>query len=328
MTVPRATATTPLPSLAAAPPARRAERHPHPEGHGLPVRLALRATPPAGRRYALTSFWEARHADRVQRTTLEKVLTLHYAPVSAGLARLTYREAPPVLRKPDPSAFEKAVLLLASLYQHLELDVSPTGHLLALRNHAAVLEAWKAVEQELVRRSGGDDDVTQDLRAAVGPLLHDPANLLASLRYDYAFGWLLPDFYGQRFESGWRYTNPRRFGRFFAAADLWFTERLELGSAPAAGQATLHLRGPLDAARTDLAAVARQVDAERAAAGAIDLATDPATDPAVVSGAYEATYQLDQATGWPVTLDASVRCQAGAGYRKEYFFRLEQLPSL
>ena len=312
---------------------RRAERHPYAEGYGPPVRLALQATPPAGLRYALTCFWEARHAGRVQRTTLEKVLTLHYLPVSAHLAHLTYREAPPVLRKPDTSAFEEAVLLLASLYQHLELDVAPTGQLLALRNHADVLATWRAVEPELVRRSGGDDDVTQALQAAMNTLLQDPAALLASLGYDYAFGWLLPGFYGQRLEGGWRYTQPRCFGRFFAEADLWFTERLALGSAPAAGQTTLHLGGPLDTTRTDLAAVARQVDAERAAASTADPAAgaDPtlaATDPATISGAYEATYQLNQATGWPLALEASVRCQAGTEYSKEYFFRLEQLPAL
>lgn len=294
----------------------------------MPVRLALQTTPPAGVRYALASFWEARHAGRVQRTALEKAVTLHYVPVGAGRARLTYLEAPPVLRKPDLSAFEKAVLLLASLYQHLELDVSATGQLLALRNHAAVLATWRAVEQELVRRSGGDDDVTQDLRAAMHALLQDPANLLASLGYDYAFGWLLPDFYGQRFESGWRYTQPRCFGRFFAAADLWFAERLELGDAPADGQATLQLHGTLDTARTDLAAVAQQVDAEREAAGAAGSAPMEPTDPAAVSATYDATYQLDRATGWPVALDVSVRCQAGTEYSKEYFFRLEQLPAL
>ena len=221
MTLPHAT--TPLPSVAGASPIRQTEKHPHPEGHALPVRLALQGTAPAGLRYALTCYWEARHAGRVQRTMLEKKLTLHYLPVSAERARLTYLEAPPVLRKPDLSAFEKAVLLLASLYQHLELDVSPTGQLLALHNHAAILETWDAVEQELVRRSAGEDDVTQDLRTAMGTLLQDPANLLASLGYDYAFGWLLPDFYGQRFESGWRYVRPRSFDRFFAEAAcvLW-----------------------------------------------------------------------------------------------------------
>lgn len=326
MTLPQAP--TLLPPVAVGLPVRQAEQNPHPEGHALPVRLVLQATPPAGVRYALTSFWEARHADRVQRTTLEKEVTLHYVPTGAATARLTYREAPPVLRKPDLSAFEKAVLLLASLYQHLELDVSATGQLLALRNHAAVLATWQAVEQELVRRSGGEDDVTQDLRTAVHALLQDPANLLASLGYDYAFGWLLPDFYGQRFESGWRYTQPRCFGRFFAAADLWFAERLELYPAPADGQATLQLRGTLDTTRTDLAAVAEQVDAEREAASGTGPAPAPPTDPATVSATYEATYQLDQATGWPVALDVSVRCQAGAGYSKDYFFRLEQLPAL
>lgn len=317
-------ALVPLP-LAQPPGTRRAERQPHAGQYGLPVRLTLQATPPAGLRYALTSFWEARHAGSVQRTTLEKALTLHYVPASArAAARLTYLAAPPVLRKPDPSAFEKAVLALAALYQHLELDVSPVGQLLALRNHPAILQTWQAVQKELRRRSGGDDDVTQDLLGAVGALLRDPAALLASLSYDYAFGWLLPDFYGQRFESGWRYEQPRCFARFFAEADVWFGERLELGSAPIAGQATLHLRGQLDAARTDLAAVAEQIRAERAAAG---LAA-PAPDAAAVSGEYEATYHLDQATGWPVALDASVRCRAGAAYSKEYFFRLEQLPPL
>lgn len=312
------------PATVLPPPAlRQAERQPYPAEHGPPVRLALRATPPAGLRYALTSFWEARHVGQVQRTTLEKTLTLHYVPAGAQAARLTCLADPPALRKPDPSAFEKVLLLLAALYQRLELDVSSAGQLLALRNYTAILETWEGVQQELVRRSGGEDEVTRQLLASVGALLQHPAPLLASLGYDYTFGWLLPNFYGQRLESGWRYVQPRCFARFFAQADLWFTERLELVGAPAGGPVTLRLSGPLEMARTDLAAVAEQITAERAAAGA----TGPATDPASLSGSYEATYQLDQATGWPVALDASVQCQAGAAYRKEYFFRLEQLPA-
>lgn len=320
MTMPHAASLSPLPAANT----RRAERYPYAAESLLPIRLALHATPPAGLRYALTSFWEERHSGRVQRTTVEKALTLHYVPMRGEVARLTYLADPPVLRKPDPSAFEKAILLLASLYQQLELDVSPTGELLALHNHATIRHTWDAVEQELLRRSGGDDEVTQALRESVAALLQDPANFVASLRRDYAFGWLLPNFYGQRFEGGWRYVQPRCFARFFAAADLWFDERLELASTPAAGPVTLRLRGQLDPARTDLPAVARQIDAERAAAGA----DAPATDPAAVRGEYEATYQLDQATGWPLALDANVRCQAGAEYSKEYFFRLEQLPAL
>lgn len=303
---------------------RRAVLNPHSAEYSLPVRLFLHATPPGGVHYALTSFWEERHGGRVQRTTIEKNLTLHFEWASAGQGHLTYLAALPTLRKPDPSAFEKAVLLLASLYQHLELDVSPTGQLLALRNYAAILATWQAVQQELMQRSGGEDDVTQQLLASVGALLQTPTSLLTSLGYDYAFGWLLPDFYGQRFESSWRYEQPRCFARFFAAADLWFTERLEVGSAPAVGQVALHLRGQLDTSRTDLLAVAEQIDAERAATGV----EPPATTPAAVSANYEATYFLDQTTGWPMALDASVRCEAGTDYCKEYFFRLEQQPTL
>ncbi len=303
---------------------RRAERHPYFAEFQLPTQVILRATPPAGVRYALTSFWEERHTGRVQRTTVEKELTLHYVPPATGPAHLIYLATDAAIRKPDPTAFEKALVALAALYQHLELEVAPTGQLLALRNHAAILQTWQAVQQELVRRSGGADEITQLLLASVDDLLQNPAHFLVSLRRDYAFGWLLPDFYGLRLESGWRYTQPRCFARFFGGADLWFDERLELVSAPAVGPVTLRLHGSLDLTRTDLPAVARQVEAERLAAGA----TAPATDPTTVRGELEATYQLDQATGWPLALDASVYCQAGAEYRKEYFFRLEQLAAL
>jgi hypothetical protein len=50
--------------------------------------------------------------------------------------------------------------------------------------------------------------------------------------------------------------------------------------------------------------------------------------PPLLTAAYEATYRFDQATGWPVALDVSVRYQTGPVYSKEYFFRLEQLPVL
>ena len=319
MTVPP---TLPTP-LADGPTARHATRILYPEEQYLPVRLALRVTPPGGLPYALTSFWETRHAGRVQRTTIEKNLTLSYELLFNGMGRLTYLAAPPMLRKPDPSALEKALVLLASLYQRLELLVSADGQLLSLQNHAAILETWQAVQQEMVRRSGGEDEVTQVLLTSLSQQLQDPASLLESLRYDYAFALLLPDFYQQRFESGYRYEQLRVFPRFFADADLWVSEQLEVGAPAAPGQATLHLRGTLDASRTDLAAVAQQVDAERAAAGA----ASPPTDPAALHAGYEATYQLDQATGWPLALDASVWCQAGSAYRKEYFLRLEQLPT-
>ncbi len=307
----------------AAPPPR--ELRPAHERIGyLPVRLHRQATPPAGLRYALTSFWEERWPGRVQRTTIEKSLTLHYAPDATGGGRLTYRADPPKLCKPDLTALETILLLLAPLYQHLELTVAPTGQLLALHNHEAIRRTWAAIRPELLRRAGGgEDEFTQLLLASVEAQLQVPAQLLASLAFDYAFAFLLPDCYGQLLEGDYYYPRARELPKFFADSALCLHERLALQPA-AVGRVALQSRGTLDAARTNLAAVARQVDAARQAVDA----TAPTTDPATLRADYEATYQLDAATGWPLLLDASVRCYAAATYSKEYFLRLEQLPPL
>jgi len=259
----------------------------------------------------------------VKRTTLEKKLVLTGELVGKGpVLRCLLTTTQSTFQKPDPTALEKTLLLLATLYQHLELDVSPAGSLLALHNQAQVRQTWPQVQAELVHRSGGEDSVTQRLLAGVDQQLQHPAQLLASLRFDYALGFLWPNFYQQRFEREYRYGQTRCFPLFFPDTDCWFSERLEVGEPPTAGQVKLLLRGALDATRTDLPAVARQVDATLAAAG--NGANRPPTTPAAVQGTFEAVYQLDATTGWPVCLDASVCCRANEEYSKEYFLRLEQ----
>ncbi|RZK32638.1 MAG: hypothetical protein EOO63_00740 [Hymenobacter sp.] len=237
---------------------------------------------------------------------------------------MTYKATALRLHKPDPSALERAVLLLGSLYQELELDVAPTGRLLALRNHATIVQTWAAVQDELVARSGGDE-LTMELLASVEAQLQRPQQLLASLRHDYAFGFLLPNCYQQRFESGFRYEQAVGFPHFFATVDLWCCERLELLAPLAPGRATLRLAGSLDSSRTDLAAVGRAMDVALGLAG---YGSKAPTLPGAVRAAYEATLEVDVATGWPVAVEASVRCYVDAVYSKEYFLRLEQLPTL
>ena len=273
--------------------------------------------------YSVSSFWEERRPDAVQRTSLSKTIRLHWEQTLPGRPVLTYQAGPPRLHKANPSALERAILLLANLYQHLEIEVTPTGRLLALRNQLAILQTWAAVRAELARRSGGEDELTRWLLASVDGQVRDPQRLLASLAHDYSFAFLLPNCYHQRYESSSQYEQAQQFPHFFAATSLWFWERLEVRPA-AAGQATLHLSGALDSSRTDLAAVAQQIDA------ALELATAvlSTTRPEDVHGSYEATYQLDVLTGWPVSIEASVRCYVHAAYSKEYFLRIEQLPAL
>lgn len=303
---------------------RQAQRQPHGTVLTPSVRLTLHPLP-AQLAYSAVSFWEVRLPGRpAQRTTLTKTIELGATPEPNGALRVSYDATPPAFQQPDLSSYERVLLLLGDLYQRLEMRILPTGQLVDLLNEAALHQAWAATKQELLQRSGGDDAFTKVLVQGVEQQLARPGALLASLRLDYLFGFLWQNVYNQRFESQFRYEQPRCFPRFFAGTDLWVSERLEL-LPPVAGQVALRLSGPLDAARTDFAAVRRQLNAEREDAG---LAAGTPNQLEALRGDYTATCHLDAATGWPVALDASVRCYCNEEYSKEYFLRLEQLPVL
>jgi len=302
---------------------RRLIPHIEPLATQRPVNLVRQATPLGGLRYAQASFWEERCLGVVNRTTIDKTITLHWHLQPNAQAVLTYEAASPVLQKPNLTALEKALLLLATLYQRLEADTTAAGQLLILRNHAEILHTWTAVQEELIRRSGGEDEVTQILLKAVSAQLQQPEAILASLCHDYSFAFLLPDLYHQRFESSFSYEQAREFPLFFTNTSLCFWEHLVVMAPVAAGRARLRVSGSLDATRTNMAAVAQQVDAAFAAANLPAHTTSPAT----LHGTYEAVFDLDLVTGWPITVEASVVCRAGDSYSKEYYLRFEQLPT-
>lgn len=311
-------------SISLAPPAyvqRRAEPHPRPGAVMAPVRLELGPLPTA-LDYVFSSYWEEQPAGgATQRTGIEKCFRLSAVPHPTGLMLDYTVTAPPVLRKPDLSALERAVLLLGNLYQHLKLQLGPNGQVLAVLNHPEVEQTWGRIRAELLDRAGGEDAVTAQLLAGVAEQLAQPTGLLASLRYDYLFAFLLKDIYQQRFEGELRYGQALVLPRFFADADLWCWERLALTPAPAPGRVGLHMSGELDRVRTDVPAVVQHLqDAHEALTGASAVA--PA-HPADLRLTYEATYEVDAATGWPVRVEASVRCWLPNLYSKEYFLRFE-----
>lgn len=311
----------PIPQPGAGYAPRRAEAHPYAVVLEPPTRLTLRALPTA-LSYTSLSFWEERVLGEVKRTTIEKDISLA-ATATPGHLRVAYTAAP-ALRKSDLSSFERVLLLLAGLYNHLELHVAPTGQLAAVGNQGEVQQTWARVKQELTQRSGGEDDFTQVLVAGLDAQLGRPGAVLASLRFDYFFGFLLQNVYGQQFESGVRYGQARCFPQFFSGADLWFWERLELAVPTAPARVAVRLTGILDAAQTNLAAVAQQVVAAQQLAPPAESA-QPVPAPEALRITYEATAELDAATGWPILVEASVRCGvADASYSKEYFIRIEQ----
>lgn len=305
---------------------RQPERHPYPAGAPVPpVRLALQPVP-AGLTYDVISFWEERLPGEVKRTTIEKRIRVA-ATARPGYLQVSYAADSPVLRKPDLSSYDHTLLLLAELYRHLELRVTPAGELTEVLNQAHIEQTWGQVKQELVRRSGGEDEFTQVLLEGMDEQLPQPGAVLTSLRLDYLFGFLLQNLYEQRFEHGLRYVQPRVFPFFFDGTDLWCRERLELVAPTRPGHVALRLTGVLDPARTDLAAVARQMAAAVQLAGPPDAPEPPVPAPEALRFSYEATCELDAATGWPVQVEASVCCWVPEGYSKEYFLRLEPEPT-
>ncbi len=292
----------------------------------LPVRLMLSPLPqPVA--YTATTRWEERLGKEVKRTIVTKHLTLGAAPEPAGPGIvLTLATAPPALRGPDRTPTEEVLLLLAGLYQHLVLRVSASGRVLALANEADIRRTWEEIKAALVARYGDDDPLTASLRSALDAQLYLPGSVLASLRYDYAYELLVANLYQQRFESEAGYTQPKAFPQFFAGADLHFHECLTLGMPTAPNRVTLHLRGQPDEQRIDRLAVAEQVAALLSLGAEQQPANQPAVDPAGLEFSYCATYDVDAATGWPVTVEAVVNCRyPAAKFAKEYDLTIERL---
>ena len=303
---------------------RQPEPYPYAGAPVPPVRLSLQSVP-AGLAYDVVSFWEERLPGEVKRTTIEKRIRVA-ATARPGYLQVSYAADLPVLRKPDLSSYDHTLLLLAELYRHLELGVTPAGDITAVLNQAPIEQTWGWVKQELVRRSGGEDAFTQMLLEGLDEQLPQPGAVRASLRFDYLFGFLLQNVYEQRFEHGFRYNQPRGFPGFFDNTDLWCRERLEVVAPTRPDRVALRLSGVLDPTRTDLAAVARQVAAAVQLAGLPEAPAAPVPAPEALRFSYAATCELDATTGWPVQVEASVRCWVPGGYGKEYFIRLEQQP--
>lgn len=316
----------PLPPAPAGFAPRTATPHPNPGAPHPPVRLHRQPTPPAGLTYAVAAYWEERFGERSRRDGFTQALTLHARPADAGHWTVTCESTAPAPGKPDLSALEQVHQALAGLYQRLVLRLSPDGRPVALLNHGDVLGTWQGLRQELLDRAGGGADaVTRLLVPGLDALLAaGPGPLLSSLRYHYLYDALFANCYGQRFASDCRYAQPRRFAAFFADAPLCLTERLAVARPPAPGRVARHGTGGFDEARTDRPALARCIDAAWAAAGTMP--DRPATDPAAVRAAYDAAYDFDAASGWPVAVALSARCRAGGDYHKEYFLSLTHTP--
>lgn len=291
-------------------------RPPHP-----PHTTELHLRPPATVRYEVVSTWAENQADQATRTTIVKTLTVGFSRTATGF-RVTLDTDPPRLLQPNPPPLAETARLLAGLYRRLEFDAAPTGQLRHLLNLPALHATWTEIKAALTARYSQADALTARLIAATESQLRHPEAIFASLRHDYSYQLLFNALPGQRYDTAFTYARDQRLSQFLAGADLCFREVLELLPAePPAPRATLRGRGTLDATHTPLASLATRLQAR--------LGPDaPPLAPDALRGTYDTTYELDKATGLPVTITAAISAHYPGHYRKDYTLTIQQLATL
>jgi hypothetical protein len=269
--------------------------------------------------YAATLEWELFAQGEYQVATIQKALRLRVQPNERGYALDFHLDSPSLPKPVDPEPLQELALRFSALYAWVAVQASPTGELMALRNHEALRQAWAGLSQAGRATLADDDELTRGLLAHLDAQVQSPGRLLESLHYDYLYQALLPGFYQQPL-AGPAPVRPRQFAQFFAKTPLWFSEQLTVLPDAPAGQVRLRLGGALDAQLTDVAAVRGHM------AQALGLATEAraATLPAPHFH-YEATYTLALATGLPVGVALSVYARAGQLYNKEYTLTISRV---
>ena len=191
------------------------------------------------------------------------------------------------------------------------MRVTYQGQVVALLNQPAIAATWQGLQAELRAWLGADSALLAAVAPGINQQVGTSGRLLTSLRYDYFYALLL------------RTPGPERaYPEFVDATSLYFVEQETLALAPAPGQWSRLAAGRLDEARTDRAAVARQLDAALVRQGHTASPT-PATGLRFTSRTHTVG---EVATGWPVTVESTLSCACpGSGYAKEYDLTIVRL---
>ena len=241
----------------------------------VPVKLRLQPQPEAVA-YAVAATWEEYVNGAYKTSTVQKQVSLGVRTGAEGY-EVEIRTAPPAVAKQgDLEPLEQLALRLAALYERVVVDVSPTGELRDVLNHAQLLQTWETLRTSLRESTTDDDVIIPKLVAAVDRQLADKANVRRSLRHDYVYETLVKNIYDVALAPGRLYARSRGFSRFFADVDLCFAEQLEVAPAEAAGHVRLTCTGKIDAQQTDVPAVHRAIESLLRAEG--PAAAPPAAD--------------------------------------------------
>lgn len=289
----------------------------------LAAPLSLHLQPPAAAlAYAATLNWETYANGDYQRTTIRKDVSLLVQANQAGYVLDFQAKNSEITQQEELEPLQEMALHLAALYARVVVQAAPTGEVRALLNHEELRQVWARLAPEIQAATTADDAITGTILAFVDGQLQAPANVLRSLQLDYLYQTLAPDLYAQPLAGPRAPTRERRFAGFFDGVPLCFAEQVVVLPATPAAPLALRLHGPLDAQKTDLAAV------KSAIAAALQLAPAAGPLPADVPEphfCYEATYVLDVLTALPLRAELQVYARAGQLYNKEYTLIINRL---
>jgi hypothetical protein len=262
--------------------------------------------------YTATTRWEEFANEEYQQTLLTKRVQVRRRPLAAGQAVWLHSTEPQLSHKDAVQPLEQLALRAAALYEHIVVELSPTGQLIRLLNYPALQQAWAALKTTLLVEAAAEDQLTRKMVELLEQQVAKEENVLYSLRHDYMYQALAEAISPARPADG---LGQREFAQFFPHLNLWFTEAAATDTREQAG-VRFALRGALDEAKTDVAAIHELM---RAALGLPAVA-----EPAPHFG-YEATYVVEQATGSLGELTLTVYARLAQLYNKQYTLTVQRL---
>lgn len=290
----------------------------------LATRLPLRP-PVEALAYEVALTWEFYVNGAYQRSTIHKQLTLRAQPNATGYV-LEFCSRPPTLTKPDdPEALEQLAVRLAALYARVLVQAAPTGEVVALLNHAELLQTWAQLAPALRAATTEDDQITASILAFLEKQLQRPDRFLHSLHHDYLYQALVPALYNQPLGHPDHPGRSQRFANFFDKVPLCFSEHVRVQPGETPEQLILRLHGVLDTQNTDLAAIEKLIAHDFQTGSPAGTPVPDTIPPPRFQ--YEATYVVSRDTGLPLSVALNVFARAGQLYNKEYTLALTRAPS-
>lgn len=288
----------------------------------FPLPIQANGVAPSPGTYLVTVQWEEYSKGENRQSLLTK--HVHISLDELGEKRRVFlrTSSPRLSRKEGVQPVEQLALRVASLYEHVVVDLAPDGQLQRLVNYPQVRQTWEELKPALLFEAAAEDELTRKLVTLVDEQVAHEDRVLYSLRHDYIYQALL-----QPLEAagtfGLQASSAREFPNFFPNANLWFAVTKKQTVADER-ELVVSLQGTLDAGKTNVTIIHQHM---RAALAAGDTAATPTAElvETQLHFGYEATYVTERASNLLRELTLTVYARLAEHYNKQYTLTVNRL---